>query len=220
MGEAALKAEVRDSSGKGVARKLRAAGRIPAIVYGGKSDSQSISIDSKELMDLLQKSSGGINTLIDLDVSGGKGATTVIVKDLQRDPVRGEPLHADLFVIDTKAEINVSVPVHLLGVPAGVRLEGGMLDHMRHEVEVACLPDAIPEAIEFDVTELQNGENVHVSDLQLPADVTMVTDAVLSIAVVNAPRGATEEELEAEAAAAAAAEAEGEGEEAPESSEE
>ncbi len=217
MGEAALNAEIRDGSGKGVARKLRAVGRIPVVLYGGKSDPQSLSIDSKEFLDLLHSSSGGINTLIDLNVSGGKGGTTVIVKDLQRDPVDGSPLHADLFAIDTKALINVSVPVRLIGIPAGVRISEGILDHMLHDLEVACLPGAIPEAIEVDVTDLDIGQIIHVSDLALPEGVTVVSDDQLGVASVHIPRIVEEEEPEAEAAEG---EGEGEGEEAAESAEE
>jgi large subunit ribosomal protein L25 len=180
----ALVAEVRDATGKGVARKLRAAGRIPAVVYGRGTESRAISVDPKALLQLLQKSGAGMNTLIELSVDGT--AKTVLVKELQRDPVRGRPIHTDFYLIDLDQKVEVSVPIHLKGRPEGVEL-GGILDHPLREIELECLPRAIPESIDVDVSALDVGDSIHVRDLELPGGVSVRTDANLAVASVVAP---------------------------------
>ena len=129
----ALVAEVRDATGKGAARKLRAAGRIPAVVYGRGTESRAISVDPKALVQLLQKGGAGMNTLIELSVDGT--AKTVLVKELQRDPVRGRPLHTDFYLVDLDQKVEVSVPIRLTGRAPGVEL-GGILDHPLREIEL------------------------------------------------------------------------------------
>jgi len=224
MAEAALEAEVRENAGKGVARKLRAAGRIPAVVYGYETEVQSLSVDGKALMDLLEGSDAGINTLIALKVGGAKGSTTVMVRELQRDPLSGKAIHADLCAIDATNTIQVSVPVNLTGVSIGVRDSGGVLDHMMREVEVTCLPNAIPEHLELDISSLEIGDMLHVSDITLPDGATLVTDEGVGIATVHAPRAEEEvvveevegEEVEGEEGAPAEGEAEAEAEKSTE----
>jgi large subunit ribosomal protein L25 len=215
----ALVAEVRDATGKGVARKLRAAGRIPAVVYGRGTESRAISVDPKALVQLLQKGGAGMNTLIELSVDGT--AKTVLVKELQRDPVRGRPLHTDFYLIDLAQKVEVSVPIHLIGRPEGVEL-GGILDHPLREIELECLPGAIPESIDVDVSALDVGDSIHVRDLEFPEGVSVHTDVNLAVASVVAPVAVEEpvvEEVEEgeevvaegeEAAAAPSESAEGE----------
>ena len=202
----ALVAELRDATGKGVARKLRAAGRIPAVVYGKGSESQAISVDPKLLQRLLQSSGAGMNTLIDLTVDGT--TRTVLVKELQRDPVRGRPLHTDFYLVELDKTVEVSVPIHLVGKAQGVEL-GGILDHPLRELELECLPRAIPESVDVDVSALDVGDSIHVRDLELPDGVTVRTDANLAVASVIAP-AVVEEPVAEEAEEAEEGVAEGE----------
>jgi large subunit ribosomal protein L25 len=214
----ALAAEYRDATGKGVARKLRAAGRIPAVLYGKGAETKAISIDPSALQRLLQSSGAGINTLIELSVDGS--TRTVLVKELQRDPVRGRPLHTDFYLVELDKKVEVSVPIHLVGRPEGVEL-GGILDHPLREIELECLPRAIPESVSVDVSALQVGDSIHVRDLELPEGASVRTDVNLAVASVIAPavveEPVVEEPEEGEEAVAEGEEAEG-AEAAPEES--
>lgn len=207
MGQNDLVAEIREGKGKGTARKLRAAGRIPAVLYGRGRESRSLTLDPHALERLLRASDAGMNTLIDLRVSGPEAMDQVVlVKELQRDPVRGVPLHADLYQVDLETSIEVSVPIHLVGQPVGVELNDGILDHSLRELEIACLPRAIPESFDVDVSALDIGDSIHVRDLALPEGVELRSDADLSVASVVAARVVEEEtpvegELEGEAPA-------------------
>jgi large subunit ribosomal protein L25 len=214
-GENALSAELRSGTGKGVNRKLRVAGKIPAVVYGKGRDAQSVTLDPKALETLLHKSGAGLNTLIDLAVGGR--TDTVLVKELQRHPVHGQYLHVDFFQVDLTQKITVSIPIHFTGKARGVEF-GGILDHPLRELEVECLPRAIPEFVEVDVSALEIGQSIHVSDLRLPEGVEVKTDPTLPVASVVLPAAEVEaapvetvvegEVVEgAEAAAAAPAEA-------------
>jgi large subunit ribosomal protein L25 len=205
----ALVAEVREATGKGVARRLRAAGRIPAVVYGRGVESEAISVDPSALQRLLQGSGAGMNTLIELSVDGK--TRTVLVKELQRDPVRGRPLHSDFYLVELDKKVEVSVPIHLLGRPPGVEL-GGILDHPLREIELECLPRAIPESVDLDVSGLEIGQSIHVRDLELPEGVSVRTDGNLAVASVITP--VVVEEPVAEEAVAEGEEAVAEGEEA------
>lgn len=217
MGENALAVEVREGIGKGVARKLRARSRIPAVLYGRGKEAVSISLDPTRLEKLLHASSAGLNTLIDLDVQGRSDLSgrTVIVKELQREPIRGALLHADFYEVDLTKTIEVSVPIHVVGTPVGVSLSGGILDMALREIDIECLPRAIPAAIEVDVSALEVGESLHVRDLVVPPGVTLLSDADLSVVSVVLPAAeeapaAAAAPAEGEAAAASAAPAEGE----------
>lgn len=199
MGESAIEAELREGTGKGVARKIRAADRIPAICYRRNAKSVSISLDPHTLNNLIRNASAGINTLFDLKVAGGGDfdGRQVLVKEIQRDPVSGAYLHADLFAVDLKEKIHVSVPVHLTGSAEGVTM-GGILDHALRDLEVQCLPGAIPEEFSVDVTALEIGQSIHVRDLTLPDDVELLIDPNLSIVSVVAPAAVEEETPEEE----------------------
>jgi large subunit ribosomal protein L25 len=214
MGENALAVEVREGLGKGVARKLRVAKRIPAVLYGRGKPSVSISLDPAALEKLLRASTAGLNTLIDLAVAGRAdlAGKVVIVKELQREPIRGGLLHADLYEVDLSKTIEVSVPIHVVGIPVGVSLNGGILDTALREVEIECLPRAIPSALEVDVSALDVGESIHVRDLVVPDGVTVLSDRDLAVVSVVLPAAeeapaAVEAPAEGEAAAAAPAEA-------------
>lgn len=198
MAENALVAEAREGTGKGVARKLRQAGMIPAVLYGRERAAQSLSVRPEALQKLLRGASG-MNTLIELSLGDGKA--TVLVKGLQRDPVRGRYLHADFYEVDLTQKVTVSVPVHLVGKAVGIEF-GGILDHPLRELLIECLPQEIPQRIDVDVSPLGVNESIHVSDLQLAAGLTIKTEGALAVASVILP--AAEEEAPAAAAAEAA----------------
>lgn len=188
--------------GKGIARRLRRAGKIPAVFYGRGRDSRAITVDPHALERVLHASGSGMNTLIDLALSGDE--SVVLVKDLQRDPVRGAYLHADFYEVDLNKTVDVTVPIHFLGKAKGVEF-GGIVDHPLREIEISCLPRAIPDAIEVDITELEIGDALHVSDLIAPAGVTITSDPEQAIANVMTPIVEAEaEETETEEDAAAA----------------
>jgi large subunit ribosomal protein L25 len=203
VAEYELNVELRTDAGKGVARKLRAAGRVPGVCYGANSQTQSIHLDPKPLEKALRTSSAGMNTLFGLKGAGGLGGKSVLVKELQRDPVSGQLLHADLYAVDLTREIEVSVPLHLTGSAIGL-MNGGIVDHQLREIMISCLPTAIPESFNLDVSALDVGDSLHVRDISLPAGVTLVSDPDLGVVSVVVPAKA-EEEVAAEAAAAAAA---------------
>ncbi len=218
MADNALTVELRESAGKGVARKLRADGRIPAIFYGKRERSVPIALDPRTLRGLLEKSDAGMNTLINLHVEGGGAleGKTVLIKELQRDPVRGQYLHADLYAVDLEQTLEVSVPIHVTGRPAGVEL-GGILDHALREVELKCLPLAIPKEIELDVSALEIGDSLHVRDIELPERVTLRSDPDLPVVSIVPPSVSeeptpTEEVVEGEGVVPAEGEAAAEGE--------
>lgn len=197
MSETALVVETREGTGKGANRKLRAAGRIPAILYGRGKDSIPLVIDARSLEKVLR--AGGANTLLDLTVQGrgDLGTPVALVKELQRDPIRGSIVHADLYQVDLSRTVEVEVPIHLTGKPKGIEM-GGLLEHMLRDLRIECLPRSIPEAINVDVSELEIGDVIHVRDLALPAGVTLVSDPDLGVAAVALPQA---EEAPAEVAA-------------------
>jgi large subunit ribosomal protein L25 len=193
MGDVKFVVEARDSGGKGHARRLRMRGLAPGVVYGGGREATPIAFDPAAFERLLETSHGGVNTLIDLEGESLGSGRTVIAKELQREPVRGELIHVDFFEIDLKEKIEVSVPIHLVGTPAGVVL-GGVLDQQLREVALLCMPDSIPDDIEIDVTAMELGSSLHVVDLAVPPGVEFHIDESLTVATVLVPRGLTEEE--------------------------
>jgi large subunit ribosomal protein L25 len=199
VGEYAINVELRQDTGKGVARKLRAAGRIPGVCYRHGADPVAVSLDPKLLKDTLRKTPAGMNTLFDLKVEGGGDfdGRQVLVKEIQIDPVSRVYLHADLYAVNLTEMIHVSVPIHIVGSAAGVAL-GGVLDHALRVVEVQCLPNAIPEEFGVDVTALEVGQSLHVRDLTVPEGVEVLGDQSLSIVSVVAPT-TTAADAEAEA---------------------
>lgn len=194
MADNTLIAEARPDAGKGIARRLRATGRIPAVLYGRGLEAQSLSVETRALEHVLHTGGAGRNTLIDLQV-GGKGSL-VMVKDLHREPVRGAFMHCDFYAIDRDQRVDVRVPIHFEGKAPGVDM-GGIVDHPVRELELNCLVTAIPEFIEADISTLEIGDSIHVSDLTVPSGAEVVTDAEAAVAICMAPR-AVEEETEAE----------------------
>lgn len=204
MASAQLSASARDLGGKGAARKLRSEGRVPAIVYGHGRDPQPLSINTRELERLLDHISAE-STVIDLDIDG-KGARTLI-REIQRHPFKRQILHVDFQELVAGEKITVRLPIVLVGIPDGVRMDGGILDQTMRELEVEVDPSNIPNHVELDVTSLTIGSSVHVSDLPLPEGVEVLEDEDASVCVVSAPR-AVVEEVPAEAEVEVAAEPE------------
>ena len=193
--------EVREEQqrGKGVSRRLRAAGRIPGVVYGPGRETVSITLDPVELDRVIKTSHGGINTLIDLTGPSEVQGRTVLAKALQRDPVHGRLMHADFYELDLNARVRVSVPIHLEGIAVGVTM-GGLIDHALRELELDCIPTAIPDEIVVDVSELEQGQSIHVADVKLPEGVELHSQGDLPVVSVVAPK-IEEEPVEAGEAA-------------------
>src|SRR6476619_964590 len=163
--EATLQAEKRDGRGKNEARRLRANGRIPAVVYGTeKNKASEISVDPKILLRILHSESG-VNTLIGLEGAGLSGGGKVLVKEYQLDPIDHKLLHADFYAVAMDKMLTVTVPVVLKGEPKGVKQQGGIVDFVNREIEVECLPADIPEHIDIDISELMLHQGVRVRDL-------------------------------------------------------
>ena len=177
MEQIKLKASVREERGKQAANKLRKGGFVPAIVYHRGEEPVSISIVDKEITKILQ-SAGGENVLINLTIEKEKKAKSrsVIIKEIQQDPVKRSILHVDFNEISLTEKIQVDVEVVGVGEPVGVKLEGGALDHPLREVKVECLPTDIPKNIEVDVTGLKLNGSIHVSDLKVSDKIRVLTD--------------------------------------------
>jgi large subunit ribosomal protein L25 len=187
-----LEAERRENSGKGVARKLRAAGRVPAVFYGHDQEATRLSVDSREMVHVLH-SSGGSNVLLDLIVDGKPHLA--MPREIQRDHIHNKLIHIDFLAVSRTETITVDVPVIEVGEAAGVK-EGGVVEHHLRDLHVECLPQDVPERLEVDITELNIGDMIHVRDVPVPAGVTVLTnpdDAVLSVITPAALR--TEAEL-------------------------
>src|SRR6187401_2640021 len=161
--DATLQAEKRDGRGKNEARRLRASGRIPAVVYGAeKGKAVEIAVDPKTLLRILHSESG-VNTLIGLKLEGGD--TRVLVKEYQLDPIDHKLLHADFYQVAMDKTITVTVPIVVKGEPKGVKQQGGIVDFVHREIEVEVLPADIPENITVDISELMLHEGIRVRDL-------------------------------------------------------
>jgi large subunit ribosomal protein L25 len=163
--DATLQAEKRDGRGKNEARRLRAAGRIPAVVYGTeKNKATEIAVDPKVLLRILHSESG-VNTLIGLEGAGLSAGGKVLVKEYQLDPIDHKLLHADFYAVAMDKMLTVTVPVVLKGEPRGVKQQGGVVDFVNREIEVECLPADIPEHIDIDISELMLHQGIRVRDL-------------------------------------------------------
>lgn len=175
MAEVTLEVSRRESTGKGVARKLRSAGRIPAVVYGGHKEPVAIEVDRKSLSELIKKSEHGVRSIFLLKMTGSDQQRHAMIKDMQLDPISRRLTHIDFVRVVMDEKIKVTIPVHLSGLAIGVK-EGGILDWQVRELHVECLPNAIPDAIEVDVTPLGAHDYLHVRDLNFPEGVKVLDD--------------------------------------------
>lgn len=198
------KAREDSSRGKNEARRLRAKGRVPAVVYGAKKPTVAVSVDPKQISRILQSESGH-NTIFELQLNGDKAR--VMIVDWQYDPLKDKLLHIDLKRIAMDERIQVQVPIHLVGEAAGVKQQGGILDQVLREVEIECLPGDIPTHVDANVSELVFGKVLRVSDLPFGGNVKVLTEsnqAVAHITSVKEEVAPTPEAVAAEAAAAPA----------------
>ncbi|HEY7477788.1 MAG TPA: 50S ribosomal protein L25 [Actinomycetota bacterium] len=222
--EATLKAEHRDGTGKGAARKLRAQGRVPGILYGSGVESTPIHVSSQDLIHVFHQGA----SLVDLEYDGQVHLT--IPREVQRDHIRGRFIHIDFLAVRRDEKVTLNIEVRETGEAAGVKT-GGVIEHHLREVEIECLPSDVPELIEVDVSALEIGDMIRVRDVVAPAGVTVLTDpdtpvisvitpaalrteADLTLPGEEAPEEVPEEEAEGAAAAEGEAPAEGGGEQA------
>jgi large subunit ribosomal protein L25 len=182
---------------KNAARRVRVAGKIPAVVYGAGQDAVAVTVDPKVITKILHSESGH-NTIFDLNVEGASLVKAMIV-DWQNEPIKGTLLHIDLKRIAMNKTMRVSVPIVLVGIPAGVKAQGGVLEHVLREVEVECLPSDIPSHLDVDVTELALNGAIHISDLPHSGSIKFLGEENATVAHVVATR----EEAAAEVAAPA-----------------
>jgi len=175
----------RNGIGKGAARKLRREGLVPAVVYGG-DEVAPLAVDRRELMNIL---AGGRaeTSILGLVISGEGKQRQVMIKEVQLDPVRREPLHVDLYEVSMDRVIRVSVPITLVGEAVGVRRDGGILHHLSRELEIECLPGRIPEEVTVDISSLEMGHVMHVGDLQLGEGIRVLTHPEEPVASVARP---------------------------------
>lgn len=215
-----LKAEKRQSVGNGAARALRRDGKIPAILYGPGKDPLKLAISIMELDQIMKDSSAG-HVFVDIIIEGDKeGKRHAMIKELQSSPVSRALLHADFYEISMDRKIKVNVPVVVVGKSKGVEI-GGMLQIIRRELEVLCLPGAIPEAFEIDITDLDIGDSVHVEEIPLEKDIEIQADVNFTVLTIVSPKveeepEEEEEELEGEEGAEEGAEGEADSSEADE----
>jgi len=193
------------SRGKNEARRLRATGRVPAVVYGAKKPTVAVSVDPKQISRILQSESGH-NTIFELQVDGDKAR--VMIVDWQYDPLKDKLLHIDMKRIAMDERIKVQVPIHLTGEAEGVKQQGGILDQVLREVEIECLPGDIPSHIDADVTHLVFGTVLRVADLPHSGSLKFLTDANQTVAHITSVKEEVAPTPEAVAAEAAAAPAE------------
>jgi large subunit ribosomal protein L25 len=198
MKEVTLKVRLREKRGKEQIKKLRKNGFIPAVVYGQNTASLPLEIDGKVFHALIRRGLGE-NVLVTLTMDDQKEKDRkVLIREVQRDPVRGDIVHVDFHEISLTKKLSIQVPIHLVGIPEGVT-SGGILQHVLRELEVECLPTAIPEKIDVEVSHLQIGDSIHVADLKLE-NIDILSDSASSIVSVVPPTVFKEPEVAVAAA--------------------
>jgi large subunit ribosomal protein L25 len=200
-----VQCEPREEFGKNASRRLRRAGRVPAILYGDQGPAIPIAVDPRAIHTVLASESGH-NAIFSLEIKG-KAPARVMLREWQVDPVHGELLHVDMVRVSRETKLRLKVPIHVTGEPKGVKVQGGVFEFVLREVEIECLPDDIPEHVTVDVTELTIGKNLRVADLTLGEKVKILTDPARVVAHVVTLK-AEEEKPAAEAAEVAPAEPE------------
>jgi large subunit ribosomal protein L25 len=192
MAQFTLAAKVRDEKGKQAAKKFRKEKRLPAIFYGPGANSIMLTVDSHEL-DLILAKKSGENVIIGLQIESDKGVDTktVILKDLNTHPVSRKHLHADFYEISMDKELTLEIALHFINTPKGV-VNGGMLQPIRRELEVSCLPDKLVDFIEVDVSGLEIGQSLHVGEIVLPEGIKSTLAPDLPVATVIAPSAVAE----------------------------
>jgi large subunit ribosomal protein L25 len=190
MASANLNATVRNDTGKGAARKIRQAGDIPCVIYGHGREPQSLTINARETERLLQRIATS-STVIELALDGKTSKT--LIREVQRHPFKKQIMHIDFQELVAGETITVRCPIVFVGTPEGVRIEGGVLDQVMHELYIEVDPSNLPNHIDVDVTNLKMGKSLHVSDLTLPEGVTALDDPSSTVCVVATPKVAAED---------------------------
>jgi large subunit ribosomal protein L25 len=185
MPEASLVAQIRDKKGKQAAKQLRREGLVPGILYGPGEEPSMLSINVKELFNLLH--TFGRNIVVNLSLASSKKKIKAFIYEIQHDPISGDIIHVDLKHINLKEKIHLSVPVHLTGIPEGVKNEGGILEHSMHTLEILCLPTHIPEHITVDVSALHLGDAIHVGDIEAK-DFEFISEKSGTVVHIIAPK--------------------------------
>jgi large subunit ribosomal protein L25 len=185
MANASLSAEVRTGSGTGNARKIRQAGSVPAVIYGHGREPQSITLNNRELERLLGSISVS-STVIQLSIAGATSNT--LIREIQRHPVKRSIVHVDFQELVAGEKITVSIPLRFVGTSEGVRLAGGIIEEIMHQVHLKVDPSAIPDHIDVDLSSLTIGHSIHVGDLKLPEGVTILDDEDATVCVCAAPK--------------------------------
>ena len=187
MGGIALRAQIRTAKGKGAAKRIRQNKQVPGILYGPHTQPVMVAVDYSELYKVVKRATTE-NIMLDMEIQSDSGAQTkkVMLKELQVDPIKDTFIHADFYEISMDTEITLEIPIHLTGTPVGVT-KGGILQHVKREIEISCLPDKLIEFVEMDVSRLDIGDAVHVSDIPLPEGIKCLEDEELTVAVVTAP---------------------------------
>ena len=190
--KATLKAQKREDLGKGASRSIRRGGRVPAVLYGRELEAIHLSVDAHEA-ELLFHSISVDNTIVFLQIEGDKEPYETLVREIQTHPWRPSMLHVDFLRIQAGVEVDLDVPVHLEGIPVGVRLGGGVLEQILHDLPIRCIPSKIPESVVLDVTHLDLNESLHVSDVVLGEGIEIRIEGEQTICAVAVPRVADEE---------------------------
>ncbi|MEO6487511.1 MAG: 50S ribosomal protein L25 [Thermoanaerobaculia bacterium] len=175
MAEVTLEVSRREKSGKEISKKIRAAGRVPAVVYGAHRDPVAIDVERKAVVELIQKSEHGVRSIFLLKMAGTDQQRHAMIKDIQIDPISRKMTHIDFVRIVMDEVVRVSVPIHPSGTAIGVK-EGGLLDWQVRELHVECLPNAIPDTIEVDVSNLNHHQYIRISELKIPDGVKVLDD--------------------------------------------
>jgi large subunit ribosomal protein L25 len=214
MEQITLSARIRREKGKGAARTIRRDNQIPAIFYGPGQEPVMLAVEESDLQGIL-KQSAGENAIVGLQIKSDKGreTRTVMLKEVQTDPILDTVFHADFYEISMDKELTIDIPIQLVNTPVGVT-EGGILQQVKREVSVTGLPAKLVDVLEADVSELAIGDSLHLSAIEIPEGITLNEEETLTIAVVAAPTVVEEpeEEVEEEEALEEGAEAEGEAE--------
>jgi len=188
-----LMAKRRHETGKGAARRLRAAGQIPAVLYGKDQEPISLTLDAREALQLFHSISVE-NTIVNVQIDDDKEALETLVREIQMHPYRPDLVHVDFYCIERGVALEVDIPANYVGTPQGVR-DGGILEVILHELRVKCIPSKIPDTIDIEVSALDIGDSIHASEISMDEGVELLTDPGQTVCLVSAPR-VEEEEVE------------------------
>lgn len=203
MAEVSLEVTRREKTGKEIAKKLRRDGKVPAVVYGGKREPVAIEVDRKAVSELIQKSEHGVRSVFLLKMAGTDQQRHAMIKDITINPISRKMTHIDFIRVAMDEMVRVTIPVHVVGTALGVKVGGGILDFQVRELHVECLPNAIPDAIDVDVTPLEGHSYYRIKDLTLPEGVKVLDDPERVVVGVTHAK-AEAEPVAAEGAAAVA----------------